>query len=557
MLQNKFLQTISAILLFAISFTACKKDAFSEQDAITAQTTLLQKKFDNEKSMEQLRQQGVLANTSLTYQLALQNQLAANRNMDSITRAYQRFADSLAIVRNRNADSISARNAGLSDIRIQVVDMTNNSLFVAGATVTLPTTVGTVLQATTDATGIALFPAANNINVPFYVQAIVARTGWVTATTFISRTPASPGSPTVLSAVVPLWNNTNLRNRVQGTITIDNDLTDAATNVVPNQTVTLNTSLNGVNYLFQGTSNATGAYVVNIPDAPNAFTFSNVATRDTAMTLWVNALGGGVDSIPSMQTVTARYTMGATLTNTNTLPTNPFSVAATPNAVNRFHGVVNTADSLGRILYFKGLQLTQVNDNTTQLPNYYFSSGTSGALGQSILTDGSFGNTFQPRFNVPVTTPAITPFGPGSTSTLSVRYVDLLNNSDAAFTAVPNALQLTTQFFNNTGAPQNNGWMVPGTTNVGFPLFNRSVYPTRSTAPGNVNGFDPAAIATGSNANATITQVLTNRTLVNTPFTGTVGVGSFTNVSISGSLTATTVTRNLNFGQAQLRSAVR
>ena len=80
-----------------------------------------------------------------------------------------------------------------------VRDFVNTSVGVQGATVTLPTSIGTVLQATTDANGIALFPAANNINVPTTVQAIVSRTGYVTAiSNFFSRTSTNH-TTTILS----------------------------------------------------------------------------------------------------------------------------------------------------------------------------------------------------------------------------------------------------------------------------------------------------------------------------------------------------------------------
>lgn len=545
MLHNKFLQSITAILLFAISFTACKKDAFSEKDAIAAQTTLLQQKFDNEKSMEQLRQQGILANTQLTFQLTLQNQLAANRNLDSLQRAYKRFSDSIALVTNRNIDSVTARSARLSDIVIQVSEISGLGLPVSGATVTLPTSVGTVLQATTDASGIAFFPAINNINVPFYVQAIVSKTGWVTATSFIVRSPASASSPTTLTATVGLWNNTNLRNRVSGTVTIETDLINASAEVVSGQLITLSNTLNGIRYFFSATTNASGVYSINLPDvAGTVFSFLAV-TKDSTSRLYVNALAGGVDSIPSIQTVAARFTLGARILSSGILPTNALSSIPTPSSVPRYHAVVDQTDSSGRTYYFKGLNMTQIADPNTQLPYYYPNSSNTGALARVVNADGSDGNFFSPRFAVPAGT---TTSGAGSFSTLPARYVDLLNNADGLFTTVPFGLELRLQFFNQTGFPQNNGWMVPtGTnTNIGF----RTVFPTRSTAVGNINGFDPAALGIGngnisfSNANA----ALQNRTSV------TNNNGNFNSVNVQN---GQTLTVPLSFGSGALLAGVR
>ncbi len=46
MLHSKLIKSIAAVMLVMGIFTACKKDAFSEKDAIAAQTTLLQMRYD-------------------------------------------------------------------------------------------------------------------------------------------------------------------------------------------------------------------------------------------------------------------------------------------------------------------------------------------------------------------------------------------------------------------------------------------------------------------------------------------------------------------------------
>ncbi|MEO7531960.1 MAG: hypothetical protein ABIS69_11130, partial [Sediminibacterium sp.] len=54
MLHSKVIKSIAAIMLVMGIFTACKKDAFSEKDAIAAQTTLLQTKFSYDLAIKQI-----------------------------------------------------------------------------------------------------------------------------------------------------------------------------------------------------------------------------------------------------------------------------------------------------------------------------------------------------------------------------------------------------------------------------------------------------------------------------------------------------------------------
>jgi hypothetical protein len=563
MLQNKFLQTISAILLFAISFTACKKDAFSEKDAIDAQTTLLQRKFDNERSLEQLRQQGVTANIQLTFQLTLQNQLALNRNKDSIDRAYQRFVDSMSLVLRRNTDSISARNARNADIIISVRDITNTTVAVSGATVTLPTTVGTVLQTTTDANGIAYFPGAGNTNVPFTVQAIVTRTGWTTALSgFLIRNSSVTNTSSVtpsLAATVELYNDASRRNTYTGNVSIENNLTNNTSDPMVGQPITLTNSFNGQQLFYTGTTNASGNYSISLPDGSvgsqnTSFRFLPT-TKDTTSTLYVNSLVPGIDSIASVQTVSARFTLGLVSGSTNIPNTtiNGTLFGGPSGAINRFNAVVVNstgaplADSLGRFFYVKNLSLNATSNGT--IINFYPTGNLNQAVSSNV--DFSFGQQFTPRFNVPESVIA-----GANTATLALRFVDLLNNADGAITRIP-TLQATINFFGSTFGPAPTFSPLTGLMTVvsstGFPNFNSTnVSATRSTAVGNLNNYNPTAVGIASGNlspfNLNNSQV-TNRALVNSSNSTPTGI------TISGGVTV--VAPQLTFGQGTLLAGVR
>ncbi len=324
--------------------TACKKDAFDEKAALTAQRDLLQFKYDNEKSLEQLRQQGATALAQLQYQLALQQQMLTMRSQDSLNRAYQRFVDSLSRATGRHADSIAILNNRRQDIIVKVQDIITAQA-IQGATVTLPTTVGTVLQATTDASGQAIFPAAGNTNVPPTVQAIVTRTGYVSAQSgFITRNSVSVGQTTV-----SLWNNGNARNTIRGNVTIDANLTNGSAENVSGQLITITNSYQGTTYFYSALTDASGNYSISVPDNGGGIgTYSFVSVvKDSVQRMYVNALVPGIDSIPSVQSVPARFTLGS-ISGGASLPTlAPGLSGIVLSNFNRFHAAINVADSNG------------------------------------------------------------------------------------------------------------------------------------------------------------------------------------------------------------------
>ncbi|KAF0237623.1 MAG: hypothetical protein FD136_643 [Chitinophagaceae bacterium] len=544
MFTKKIITVICFAMLVSIGFVACKKDAFSEKDAIAAQTALLQTKFDNERSLEQLRQSGATALAQLNYQLGL---LASSRNalqQDSINRAYNRFLDSLSAATGRRTDSLTLVNQKRVDIIVSVRDIVNTNVAVSGATVLLPTTTGTVLTATTDANGIATFPAASNINVPATVQAIVSKTGYSTAISgFFTRNSGGTGSTTV-----QLWNNGNLRNTVTGTVTIDANLTNTSVETVTGQLITITNTFNGTQNFFTAVTNASGVYSIGLPDnngsTVGAFSFLPVS-KDTTHTLWVNGLLPGTDSIPSIVSVPARFTLQQFSANTFGTGTKPAAPAGSvPSSLSRFYGVVDTKDSLGRSFYIKGLTPTfSGQDQLTQLNNWMFTSNSSPSTESMFDASGS-----QISFNAGARYSFAQVAQTGVTN-LPVRFVDLLNNSDNVFVRRP-SLQAGASW--NFATPTAGYGLLTAlslpTSTVNPTATFYGVYPTRSTATGNLNGYLPTALAQIKSSSSFSNTVTVNRVFVNSGF-------SLPALSIQNGGTTTTI--NLTFGVGTLTQGVR
>lgn len=547
MFTKKIILSILFVALIATGMVACKKDAFSEKDAIAAQTALLQTKYENERSLEQLRQQGATALAQLNHQLALQASSRTALQMDSINRAYKRFIDSMAIVTGRIADSIAISNSKKIDITVFVRDQVTAQP-IAAATVLLPTTIGTVLTATTDATGAATFPAANNINVANTVQAIVSKVGYTTSVSgFITRAITATGTVAAGATTVSLWNIGNLRNTVSGRVTIEANLNNESVENVAGQLITIYNTFNGNRNFFTGITNAAGNYSISLPDAVAPFFFLET-TKDTTTTLMVNSLLPGTDSIPSVVSVPS--TFGLQQFNANTAgngsrPTTPAGSVPTGN-INRFYASVNTPDSLGRRFYFKNLNVSSTQEQLTQETNLMF---TSNFLAFPASTYDANGNI--QTFNVSARYPSTVVAQTGITN-LGVRFVDLLNNNDNLFLRMP-SLQAGASWTLTTPPTAGYGVLVgqslpstpisaPGVTSV------YTLYPTRSTATGNLNGYDRSALAQVRPGILTYTTIRINKSYVN---------NSGFLPAVPNLIGGASVTINLTFGAGALSQGVR
>src|SRR6478735_11498269 len=131
MIRSKIINSIAVIMLAVVTFIACKKDAFSEKDAIAAQTSLLQTKFNfdlmikgidlqiqrskdsaaiamiklqfnADSSIERFKQSNAIASLLQN----LQNSRLLAMQADSLSRNLQTFTDLLSRTRSLWNDSV-------------------------------------------------------------------------------------------------------------------------------------------------------------------------------------------------------------------------------------------------------------------------------------------------------------------------------------------------------------------------------------------------------------------------------------------------------------------
>ncbi len=528
--------------------TACKKDAFDEKAALTAQRDLLQFKYDQERSLEQLRQQGATALAQLQYQFAIQQ---------------IRYQDSLSRVGNRLQDSLNRVDARRRDIVVTVTDAVTGQR-VQGATVTIPTLINTVLQQTTDANGIAVFAAAGNINVPNPVQALVTRTGWGSGTSANITGNAS----TAGTATVSIWNQSNNRNTVRGNVTIETDFLNQSGEVAAGRLINLfafvNVNGNTQRFDWSALTDNNGNYSIAVPDLPGGvqFQFSN-QVFDTTARLAINGLIPGVDSIPSVRAIPARYYLG--LPNAGvSLPQNPQGTpVGVPSIVSRYHAVA-PADSLGRNFYFRNINiqtpifsLQNLLSTGREIPGFVYN------VGQPVnARNVDANNTFSPSFVARYRTN-------NNGDSLAVRFVDVLNNVDNALSRQP----ILHMFLNPGNSDQTLAQKNPrqaynqisnfiSATNESGIFTTTSFLAVRRAAGQQANNnYDPTAWAIINPAMvSSVNNGVQNRAFITngsniTPFNynpdSNVG---FTSVTVTG---GNTVVRNLTFGTGYLQQGVR
>ncbi len=338
MRQFKFtaLHAITVMILAVATFTACKKDAFSEKDAIAAQTSLLQTKFSFDLSIKQVELQiqrsgdsakiviqnlvnsgatalEILKQTNMLAQI-LQNQtnlLAAYRYQDSLDRSTAVISDQLSRVRALWTDSVTRAASNIANAAsiklglqrnyvITVVDF-NGSTPISGASVSvLPYGATAVVTTTTNASGIAKFdgltvdPATSFIiSATNYGSVLVQENTMVSAGNALQTSGNLSVSTTSKSATVQLYNASTNRNTVAGSILGDVDLTNGdAAEGIAGQLVTFATNgaitLNGVSavYQFPALSDASGNFSIKLPDGSFTTAYPNIRVQQS---LFVNA----------------------------------------------------------------------------------------------------------------------------------------------------------------------------------------------------------------------------------------------------------------------------
>lgn len=307
------LHAVAVIILAMATFTACKKDAFSEKDALAAQTTLLQTKFSYDLAIKAMDLQiqrtadsakivlqnlvnsgasalEILKQTNLLAQIA-QNQtnlLTLTRYQDSLNRNLANLDDALKRAHEKFTDSVTnaKTNATLlaqiaKQYTVTVIDATTSQP-VAGATVSvIPVGASAVVTATSDANGSARFATTLIVDPASYfaISAPNMQSGLVRENAFLTATAGAQTVTvggytipvTVKNALVSLYNPTNTRNTIRGSVLSDLDLTNGdAVEGVAGHLLTFTTTVGTVFYQFATLTDAAGNYSVKVPDATYA-----------------------------------------------------------------------------------------------------------------------------------------------------------------------------------------------------------------------------------------------------------------------------------------------
>ncbi|MEO7530079.1 MAG: hypothetical protein ABIS69_01670, partial [Sediminibacterium sp.] len=212
---------------------------------------------------------------------------------EQLTKLRTLFNDSLTRAQNN-----AALTAQLSkQYSLLVLDITTQQPLVGAVVSVLPVGTSTFATATTDATGTARFsstliidPASYfSITATNYASLLVQENTFATATStstvnvggIIINVPAK-------TRTVQLYNSTNTRNTIRGSILADLDLTNGdAIEGVNAQLVTFTQTTLGQVYQFPTLSDATGNFSVKVPDG--SYTAVLPSTIKIQQKLFVNA----------------------------------------------------------------------------------------------------------------------------------------------------------------------------------------------------------------------------------------------------------------------------
>jgi hypothetical protein len=216
--------TLVALLALGLGFTACE-DAFNEKDAIEAQKELLNLKHEHNTALSKLQHANKLA------QIAFEDSIAKAGGTILSSRSYTlRVTD-------------VATNAPLADATVMV------------------TSQGKAITATTDASGIAIY---ENLQIYAGSSFLVTKDGY--AATSVAASPQMN---------VSLWNTTDAKNVVKGKVYVETDLTNSLAETVPSGSLVsaaVNVPSGNGSYTvyFPTTTDASGNYTLNLPDAPSS-----------------------------------------------------------------------------------------------------------------------------------------------------------------------------------------------------------------------------------------------------------------------------------------------
>ena len=413
MLHTKMSKFVLAVLLIAVGFTACKKDPFTEKDAIAAQSTLLQQMYSYQIQIAQISAAAsrssdsakiaiqVLVNSGATSLAILQaqqnlaylmqsyqNQLAMYKYQDSLGKvdaansnnlsiAYQKFYDSLTAART----SITTLNNLKKNYTFKVTDLVSGAT-ITGATVSaFSYTSNSILTATTDANGVATFTQAILDPTAYYY---VNLTGYAFTTAQISS---------ATSFAPKLWNTANANNTVAGQIVADIDLTNGdATEGVAGQlvTFTVTNSGNGLIYQFPVTSDANGNYSIKLPDAASNYTATTASSITVSQKMFVHYMQGqNVNTTtPHIDSVSTILSVGApafinTYFGQNYYGPNNFS--GVPNQTQTAYYFSLPNDANGKQVWFSTFATNPTYGSASNILS--FTTNTSGNSNPALYSD--------------------------------------------------------------------------------------------------------------------------------------------------------------------------
>ena len=474
-------------LLFTGFLTGCTKSAFDELEALSAQKDLIEFKYQQEISLEKLRQSGTTALEQLKYQFAL-NQI-------------------------KFADSIQANSSRSRDISIYVQEI-NTTSPLAGATVSIPTTVGTLISAVTDKNGLAIFSKSRTTFVAFPASVLVSKDGYASGSSI--NTVNS-------TATIFLWNQDRrvAGNTLRGKVFIETDLTNTAAEVAPRKLVNVftNVTINGKEQRFDWTAltDANGNYSIALPDLQfsNSNFFVAHSSFDSTSTMYINSVVPGVEGAPSKTAVPATFYLGDNFTGGSYFPEQaPGISGSVPQSMNRFYAVTTTGDLNGRLTYFKNIGFS--------FGAFDFATNSKSA---SVVSFGGFAPTVFYNADGTTTTTAPIRYATNLTST-PARIFDLLGEPSPYFATMP-VIEFrlssgsTTNSFNN---------VTPGTSRI-----NDNNNPILLVAN---RGY------TQSSVNASTFEAM------NRP-------ASFSSISAGSLNGGKTLQRDFSFGTGRLRTGVR
>lgn len=476
------LSYIFTALLFTGFLTGCTKSAFDELEALSAQKDLIEYKYQQEISLEKLRQSGNTALEQLKYQFTL-NQM--------------KFSDSL------NANSNRSR-----DISIYVQEI-NTTSPLAGATVSIPTTVGTLISAVTDKNGLAIFSKSRTTFVAFPASVLVSKEGYASGSTINSVNT---------TATLFLWNQDKkvAGNTMKGKVFIETDLTNTAAETAPRKLVNVftNVNINGKDQRFDWTTltDANGNYSIALPDLQSTL-FVAHASFDSTSTMYINSVVPGVEGAPSKTAVPTTFYLGDNNTGGFYMPEQVTgNVYSVPTSLNRFYAVTTTGDLNSKLTYFKNIRFSfgafdfATNSKTASVISGGFISTSS------INADGSSTSTAPVRYATSVTsTPA--------------RIFDLLGEPIPYFATMP-----VIEFRLSAGEITGSANVTPGTSRVNDSNSSQLFVTNRGYTGSSVNAFS---------------FELANRS------------ASFSSVGASSINGGKTFQKDLSFGTGKLKTGVR